>query len=309
MTSTAGYDEAFYRAMGTGPTDAQLTILQTAFELVKPASVVDIGCGTGKWVAAARLLGVADSVGVDGAHVPHEQRIIPPDSFIERDLEASALDLGRRFDLVVCLEVAEHLSRPRSESFVAELCHLADVVLFSAAPPFQGGTHHVNEQWLEYWGILFRRHDYVPVDAIRDRIWSTSNIDWYYRQNVIFFCKRSLAEGKFPAEQILERRPLTRIHPLMFLVVVCKFWPFMYGKAYFEEARHHDLLLAAWLSGATELPAPGHRPSAAVDSIDAVSAAVVLHGNEDGALNNRVHVEQPLAFELDPLRGLTIKRG
>ena len=68
------------------------------------------------------------------------------------------LRIGRRFDLVNCLEVAEHLDASRADSFVDDLCALGDVVVFSAAIPGQGGTHHVNEQFQSYWQERFRRN-------------------------------------------------------------------------------------------------------------------------------------------------------
>ena len=65
--------------------------------------------------------------------------------------------LERKFDLAISLEVAEHLKSSSSEDFVQSLTTLAPMILFSAAIPHQGGLHHINEQWLEYWGDLFNK--------------------------------------------------------------------------------------------------------------------------------------------------------
>lgn len=69
------------------------------------------------------------------------------------------LSLGRKFDLCVSMEVAEHLPPSRADSFVADLVGLAPVVLFSAAVPEQGGTNHLNEQWPDYGAICLRSTD------------------------------------------------------------------------------------------------------------------------------------------------------
>jgi SAM-dependent methyltransferase len=296
MTTTSTYDDRFFRMFGDEPDESSGQVLRTAFAFLKPDSVVDIGCGTGKWIAMALMLGAREGFGVDGGYVPREQRLIPPDRFIEHDLENFPLALGRKFDMAICLEVAEHLSRRRSASFVAELCGLSNLILFSAAPPFQEGTHHVNEQWLEYWGILFRREQFVPVDVIRDQIWLNGDVQWYYRQNTIFFCRETVAARLFPRGGIVRDNLLTRLHPEMLLASISKFWPFMYGNAYHEETYHYHALAKAWLSGATELPAACHRDSAIVDSRSSLPIAEILRGNGNGE-NNRVCVEQPLALE------------
>src|SRR2546426_3691918 len=75
----------------------------------KPASILDVGCGICTWLKAALDYGVSDIFGVDGIEIPESQLLIPRAFFMWRDLE-KPLSLGRRFDLVLCLEVAEHLS-------------------------------------------------------------------------------------------------------------------------------------------------------------------------------------------------------
>jgi hypothetical protein len=69
---------------------------------------------------------------------------------------------------------------------VADLCSAADVVLFSAAIPGQGGPgseEHPNEQWQSYWAQLFVDAGYHAFDAIRPAIWTDRRIAFWYRQN------------------------------------------------------------------------------------------------------------------------------
>ena len=99
------------------------------------------------------------------------------------------LKLNDAFDLAISMEVAEHLPERCAEPFVESLTRLADVVLFSAAVPFQGGIGHVNEQWGSYWVALFRNRGYTAVDIIRKRIWNDDQIPYWYRQNTLLFVK------------------------------------------------------------------------------------------------------------------------
>src|SRR5438874_4807793 len=121
---------------------------------VSPRSVVDFGCGLGIWLEKFVLHGVEDYVGVDGPWVPQDDLHFRQDHFVAARLDRP-LRLGRRFDLAVALEVAEHLPDHRGSTFVRTIVEHAPCVLFSAAVPQQGGTDHVNEQWPDYWAELF----------------------------------------------------------------------------------------------------------------------------------------------------------
>jgi hypothetical protein len=83
--------------------------------------------------------------------------------------------------------VAEHLNQNVADTFVDSLCRHSDVVLFSAAVPGQGGTHHVNEQWPSYWAARFSAREYECFDILRNRIWADERVDWWYRQNLLLF--------------------------------------------------------------------------------------------------------------------------
>jgi SAM-dependent methyltransferase len=150
--------------------------------------VVDLGCGTGVWLAEFKRHGVRDIVGVDGVHVDAAQLVIHPDQFIAADL-TEPLRLNAQFDLAMSLEVAEHLSADKSDQLVESLTLLAPVVLFSAAIPDQGGQHHVNEQWPSYWIERFQQRGYESFDPFRRVLWERSDVDWWYAQNVMLFIR------------------------------------------------------------------------------------------------------------------------
>ena len=134
---------------------------------------------------------IDDILGVDGEWVPAKLLQIPSACFLAHDL-MKPIEIKRRFDLAVSLEVAEHLDRDSARSFVQTLVKLSSVVLFSAAIPYQGGTHHVNEQWPDYWAELFARHGYVAIDCIREKGWNNQDVDWFYAQNMLVFADRQL---------------------------------------------------------------------------------------------------------------------
>jgi cyclopropane fatty-acyl-phospholipid synthase-like methyltransferase len=165
--SVGPYSEGFYSVQQEGSRRSAEIVLPIVLELLKPTSVIDVGCGVGAWTRVLEAH-VLDVVGVDGDWVPADSR---SSSFVARDLEQS-LSVDRTFDLAICMEVAEHLSPAVAERFISDLARLAPAVLFSAAIPQQGGTQHRNEQWQSYWAELFQRHGFWPHDVIRPRVWS-----------------------------------------------------------------------------------------------------------------------------------------
>jgi hypothetical protein len=180
------YSPAFFaRELDLARTSAE-TIVPLVLERVAPRSVVDLGCAHGIWLQTFAAHGVDDYLGVDGEWVPLEKLHIPPERFVASRLD-KPLDLGRRFDLAVSLEVAEHLPERGAKQFVRNIVGLAPCVLFSAAVPYQRGTDHFNEQWPDYWAGLFAEHGYVPLDGIRPLVWSNENVFSFYRQNILMF--------------------------------------------------------------------------------------------------------------------------
>src|SRR5579885_1972354 len=153
-SARTGYDAAFYEAIAGGSRRSAEIIVPLVMELAHPQSVIDIGCGTGLWLAEFARHGVQDYTGVDGDHVDPLRLNFPPERFFAADL-AKATGIPGTYDLAMSLEVAEHLPEASAQQFVRVLTGLAPTVLFSAAIPGQGGVGHINEKWQDYWRGLF----------------------------------------------------------------------------------------------------------------------------------------------------------
>lgn len=180
------YGKLFYSTRRHGARESARMVLPYLFHLLSPRSIVDVGCGSGVWIAEAMRLGLKDAWGVDGPWVKPEDLDIPLEAFHPIDFE-KPWQLGRTFDLAISLEVGEHLSDAVAQSFVQNLCSLAPVVMFSAAIPGQGGLHHVNEQWPSYWIARFESAGYRLLDPVRGRFWNEEKVSYWYRQNILIF--------------------------------------------------------------------------------------------------------------------------
>lgn len=192
-------------------------------DLFHPNSVLDFGCGTGVWLYELSRIGVSEILGIDGEYVPREKLLIDPSAFMVADL-SKRIDLGKKFDLVISLEVAEHIPLEQAQVFIDSITNHADVVVFSAAIPFQGGPSHCNEQWPVYWANLFKQRGFVAIDVFRKDFWNDERVEWWYRQNMLLYMKQELLERYPDLKPFVCEIPLSLVHPRCFedTVSVCK---------------------------------------------------------------------------------------
>jgi hypothetical protein len=180
------YGAEFYARQAPGSLRSARVVAALVAELIRPHSVVDVGCGLGGWLLAFAENSATELRGIDGNHVDRSKLYFDPSCFTAVNL-AQPFRIDGRFDLAICIEVAEHVPHAHSQDLVDALCDAAPVVLFSAAIPGQGGTGHVNEQWPEYWQQRFRTCGFRMFDEIRPRVREDLRVCWWYRQNLVLY--------------------------------------------------------------------------------------------------------------------------
>jgi cyclopropane fatty-acyl-phospholipid synthase-like methyltransferase len=217
------YTKSFYKKHQDQSRRSAKEVVPLVVDLIQPKHVIDVGCGIGTWLSVFRECGIEEVFGVDGDWVNNEEMLeIPKARFRSFDLK-EPLYLDRQFDLVVSLEVAEHLPPECAETFIDSLSRLGPVVLFSAAIPYQGGTHHVNEQWPEYWAQYFRDRAYEVIDCIRRKIWHNDDVEWFYAQNMLLFVRMDYLESHPSLKRKFENTTpsaLSIVHPQKYLQAV-----------------------------------------------------------------------------------------
>ena len=217
MVSEQIYSSHFYNDRHERTVVAAERILDQTLPVLPPIrSAVDVGCGVGTWLAVLKQRGVTTVHGYEGDWVDSEHIEIPRDCFSTHDLTKPIPRPATRYDLAISLEVAEHLPESAADTFVASLVGLSDLVLFSAALPGQGGRHHVNEQWLEYWLERFAQHDYIGLDVIRRPLWHDTRIADWYRQNTILLAAQSRLDDLALPAPVDTLKPVSMVHPESF---------------------------------------------------------------------------------------------
>ena len=161
------------------------------YPVLHPKSVVDVGCGLGTFLRAFKELGAETILGIDGEWVDRKllSKNISLAEFKLADLQED-FSMNVRFDLVISLEVAEHLRPESAERFVNNLVALGDVILFSGATPITWfDSSHLNNQWPDYWSDRFAAHDYFMQDIVRHIFYNNHDVDSWYRTNMFLVTK------------------------------------------------------------------------------------------------------------------------
>lgn len=169
--------------------DASRCILAAFSYLGIPETMIDLGCGPGAMCKVASRLGCI-SDGFD--HAIDQLSVVGNVSLHRADLtDRHAMLTGLSADLVLCLEVAEHIASGEDEEILLQNINATtdSVLLFSAATPGQGGCGHVNERPHDYWRgkltDLELVEDNVMTSQLR-RVWlDVAPAAWWYGQNIM----------------------------------------------------------------------------------------------------------------------------
>jgi hypothetical protein len=135
---------------------------------------------------------------------------IEPNEFIVQDLQQKFI-LYEKFDLAICLEVAEHLKPESALDFIESLTRLSDTIIFSAATPltWYDGSH-LNNQWPPYWRKIFNHYGFEMYDVVR-HIFINEDVFPWYKTNMFLVTKNEnskiVSEFKrvYPREKYLNR--------------------------------------------------------------------------------------------------------
>ena len=179
------YDEQAYN------TQSAEVVLPLLFSYISlPKSILDVGCGNGTWLKVCERIGIENFLGIDGDYIQKENLLIPFENFKAYDLR-QPFNLHTKYDLVISLEVAEHLPETSADAFVESLTKHGQIILFSAAIPEQGGFMHLNEQYPSYWQKKFAQHDFFFYDLLRPAIWNNEKVQVWYKQNMFVVAHKS----------------------------------------------------------------------------------------------------------------------
>lgn len=152
----------------------------------KPKKFADLGCGDGRYCAIFKSIGWDVVHGYEGTKDIKSLGIY--DDIITMDLtKRRYVDIN--YDLVLSLEVGEHIPRKHEQTFIQNVCEFASKYLvLSWAVPGQGGAGHCNEQPNEYIIEQFKNRGLRLSKIMTQTLREHSSLSWF--QNTVMAFKR-----------------------------------------------------------------------------------------------------------------------
>ena len=200
------YSTSFYKNRTANTSEASNIILKnTSKSLDNINSIFDIGCGSGAWLETAEDIFKADKlIGLEGEWLPKE--IL--NKFINKNIlikvgnlnSESFLSNVTECDLIICLEVLEHLKENTVRFICDHIFNKARYILFSAALPYQGGNGHITEKPLSFYVDLMNKNGYGCNNKLSELIWNNNKIPYWYRQNIVLFEKGAKNNMSLPID-------------------------------------------------------------------------------------------------------------
>lgn len=151
------YGNNFFKRRMKKYHDKEVKLAKTFYGIFKPKSVCDVGCALGSYLEGFRQCGIISRrlCGYE-KHACYARKYAVP----EIKNRIYHLDAGQpkihkeSFDLVLCVEVAEHLPEDQAEVLMKNLASLKSTngfILMTTAGKDQPGTGHINCQPQKYW--------------------------------------------------------------------------------------------------------------------------------------------------------------
>lgn len=165
-----GYSETYYNGIESANSHAYRLLAETLAGVFQLRSVADVGCGSGGISAALRDSGVEKIYPFDFSQASVDMTRKRGFTNAQRLDLTQAENIPATADLCLCLEVAEHIPRKFERHLVSLLSRVAPVLIFTAAPPGQGGHLHVNLRSQDHWKQLFREQGMEHDDSSQEQM-------------------------------------------------------------------------------------------------------------------------------------------
>lgn len=136
-------------------------IADKIIEMFNPKSVLDAGCALGYLVEALRDRDI-EAYGFDISEyaINNVSEDIKQYCFVHSINQPLPSNVPDRYDLIVTIEVLEHLYPEDGIEAINNLCKYTDTIIFTSTPDDIEDRTHVNVQRLEYWARLFAKNSF-----------------------------------------------------------------------------------------------------------------------------------------------------
>jgi len=185
------YNKEFFEWHKKHVHESAMRCMDWYIDKYKPTSVIDFGCGIGSYLESCSNHGVM----FGGIEISEHALKFMSDSVKPYvDIMDCTEDFGQigRFDTVISFETAEHIEPEGTNQFILNLVNATGkTLLFTAAPPGQEGTGHINCRPKEFW-IMELSDLLIYNDILTGEIseaWEKLGAPWYIVKNLMVFSR------------------------------------------------------------------------------------------------------------------------
>jgi 2-polyprenyl-3-methyl-5-hydroxy-6-metoxy-1,4-benzoquinol methylase len=166
-------------------------LIESIVEMYHPSSYIDCGAALGDLVNEA-LNKQIDAYGVEGNELCFPYLQCPKEKMLIFDL-SNPLLLDKKFDVLTCLEVAEHIEELFVDIFVENICKLSDILIISICDYGPTTKIHPTVKSHNWWIPKFQKHNFIrqledeiKLKMLWEPIKSRPAVKEAYRNLIIF---------------------------------------------------------------------------------------------------------------------------
>jgi SAM-dependent methyltransferase len=184
------YDAAFYDKHTKYYEKGLKSFQAFVVDECKAASIVDVGCGMGDWVAP--LQDQIPTLGVDFSVGAVEKQQLKTENFMRHDLTVPFPEQVEHRDVVSSLEVYEHIMPELEDVYLSNLMAFDPrVLIVSCAPPGQWGRGHHNPCTPDHVTSKMDERGYVVDEELTSKFKKLKGLATFYKKNTLVFIKKA----------------------------------------------------------------------------------------------------------------------
>jgi SAM-dependent methyltransferase len=159
------------------------SLIKTICETFHPVKIVDMGCGRGDYCKVCLSYGY-EVDGLEGSQIACQKAVCSNIECVDLSKPAEPRD---DYDLVLCLEVGEHIPDKHQNVFIDNLARFSkDILILSWALPGQGGTGHVNCLSNETVIELMKNKGFNFDKHMSEYLRKNSKLSWFKNTLMVF---------------------------------------------------------------------------------------------------------------------------
>lgn len=161
---------------GGGVTTGNYKVLSMVMDKYKPSSILDVGCGPGRYFRLYHEKNIKDVVGIDisGKALKLANKNFPDVETIKMKVEDIEFE-HKRFDLAISNRALQHIPKKNIDAAIEKICYSSNLVYLNELTDSDGVSEskmmlkHDYEKIFERNGFMLKEKGYIEPTEIKGR--------------------------------------------------------------------------------------------------------------------------------------------